>query len=101
MNTYSNNNNNNKTKDKTPWTEDEFTDVMIRDTAKFQEKYGFKVGSNGSVWNNESDAFRHAYMQAHLTLRFGDITAKILGGYHEIDGNMHNNQDKAEVQLNL
>ncbi len=100
MTTYSNNNNN-KTNDKTPWTENEFTNVMLRDTANFQEKYGFEVGSNGSAWNNESDAFRHAYMQAYLTLRLGEIPAKILGKYHEIDGNMHNNQDKAEEIMDL
>ena len=100
MTTYSNNNNN-KTNDKTPWTENEFTNVMLRDTAKFQEKYGFEVGSNGSAWNNESDAFRHAYMQAYLTLRLGEIPAKILGKYHEIDENMHNNQDKAEEIMDL
>ena len=92
---------NNKNDIKTPRNEDECTDVMIRDTAKFQEIYGFEVGSNGSAWNNESDAFRHAYMQAYLTLRLGEIPAKILGKYHEIDGNMHNNQDKAEETMDF
>ena len=33
------NNNNNKK----PYTEGDFTDIMLRDTAKFQEKYGFEV----------------------------------------------------------
>lgn len=80
---------------KTPKTEAEFTNIMIKDTAKFQEKYGFEIGSNGSTWNNESDAFRHAYMQAYLTLRYSDFTAELLGNYHEWDGNKHNNQDRA------
>ena len=100
MTTYSNNNNN-KTNDKTPWTENEFTNVMLRDTANFQEKYGFEVGSNGSAWNNESDAFRHAYMQAYLTLRYNDFAAEQLGKYHEIDGNLKHNQDKAEETMDL
>ena len=91
------NNNNNKK----PYTEGDFTDIMLRDTTKFQEKYGFEVGSNGSAHNNESDAFRHAYMQAYLTLRLGEIPAKILGKYHEIDGNMRNNQDRAEETMDL
>ena len=91
------NNNNNKK----PYTEGDFTDIMLRDTAKFQEIYGLEVGSNGSAWNNESDAFRHAYMQAYLTLRLGEIPAKILGKYHEIDGNMRNNQDRAEETMDL
>ena len=95
MTTYSNNNNN-KTNDKTPWTENEFTNVMLRDTANFQEKYGFEVGSNGSAWNNESDAFRHAYMQAYLTLRFGENIAEIFGNSHEREGNKKYNQAKSE-----
>ena len=86
---------------KRPITEGEFTDVMLIDTAKFQEKYGFETSSDGSAWNNESDAFRHAYMQAYLTLRFGDMTAKILGGFHEMVGSISNNQDKAEEIMDL
>ena len=86
---------------KRPYTEGEFTRVMIRDTAKFREKYGFEVGSNGSAWNNESDAFRHAYMQAYLTLRYNDFVAEQLGKYHEIDGNINNNQDRAEETMDL
>lgn len=48
--------------------EKDFTNAMIRDTAKFQNKYGFEL-ENGSAWNNEADAFKHAYMQAYLTLK--------------------------------
>lgn len=99
MTIYSNNRN--IKSNNIPWTEAELTDVMIRDTIQFQKKYGFEMGFNGSAWNNESDAFRHAYMQAYLTLRFGDIIAKILGKYHEIDGNINNNQDKAEEIMDL
>lgn len=92
-NSYKQNNNGNIEK---PWSEAEFIDVMLRDTAKFQEKYGFEIGSDGSAWNNESDAFRHAYMQAYLTLRVGDIAAEILGQYHEVVGNIGNGQNKSE-----
>lgn len=95
-NNYKQSNNNDI---KSPRTEGEFTDVMLRDSAKFQEKYGFEIGSNGSVWNNESDAFRHAYMQAYLTLRYSDFVAEQLGNYHERDGNKNNNQDKAEETM--
>ena len=97
-NNYNQNNNNNTKK---PYTEADFTDVMLRDTAKFQEKYGFEVGSNGSAHNNESDAFRHVYMQAYLTLRYNDFAAEQLGNYHEWDGNMRNNQNKAEEIMDL
>lgn len=81
---------------KKPRTEGQFTDVMIKDTVKFQEKYGFEIGPNGSAWNNESDAFRHAYMQAYLTLRYNNFVAKQLGNYHEWDGNKTNGQDNLE-----
>lgn len=97
-NKYNQNNNNNIKK---PYTEGDFTDIMLRDTAKFQGKYEFEVGSNGSAHNNESDAFRHAYMQAYLTLRLGEIPAKILGKYHEIDGNRKHHQDKTEETMDL
>lgn len=97
-----NNYNQNDSNDiKKTYTEKEFTDVMLRDTAKFQERYGFEVGSNGSVHNNESDAFRHTYMQAYLTLRYNDFAAEQFGKYHEIYGNLKHNQDKAEEIMDL
>lgn len=73
---------------------------MLRDTIKYQKQYGFEL-KNGSAWNNEADAFRHAYMQAYLTLRFNDYGAKILGDFHERDGNKKHNQSKEEEKMDL
>lgn len=101
MNNNNYNQSNNNDNINRPYTEGEFTDVMLKDTTKFQEKYGFEVGSNGSVHNNESDAFRHAYMQTYLTLRYNDFAAEQLGKYHEIYGNLKHNQDKAEEIMDL
>ena len=42
--------------------EQEFTKEMINDTLKYQKQYGFDIGENNNAHNNESDAFRHAYM---------------------------------------
>lgn len=97
-NNYNQTNNNDSNR---PYTEGEFTRVMIRDTAKFQARYGFEVGSTGSVHNNESYAFRHAYMQAYLTLRYNDFAAEQFGKYHEVYGNLKHNQDKTEEIMDL
>ena len=41
-----------------------FSNMMEKATRKYQQKYGFDIGQgNNPTWNNESDAFRHAYMQ--------------------------------------
>ena len=74
-----------------------FTDEMINDTIKYQRKYGFEIGENDSAWNNESDAFRHAYMQAILLQRY-NLLAKNLGNWHETMGNL-NNQDPKEYNM--
>lgn len=88
-------------KNKTIWEKQEFINTMRLDTARFQKQYGFEVGKDGLAWNNESDAFRHTYMQAYLTLRFGEFIAEWLGDNHEKDGNIKRNQAKAEEIMDL
>ncbi len=82
------------------WSKEEFIQTMLKDTVKYQKQYGFEL-ENGSAWNNEADAFRHAYMQAYLTLRFKDSIAKFLGDTHEKEGNKKHNQSKKEEQMDL
>ena len=36
-----------------------------------------------ATWNNEADAFKHAFMQAYLYLRFDKNVSKSLGNFHE------------------
>lgn len=45
--------------------------------------YHFSMEPNHTSHNNEADAFKHAYMQAELTLWLGRFIAKIIGDIHE------------------
>lgn len=63
-----------------------FSNKMIHDTVKYQKQYDFEIGKDNSTWNNEADAFKHAYMQATLALRVGQNIAKFLGDRHEQEG---------------
>lgn len=71
-----------------------FTKEMVNDTLKYQKKYGFEIGENNLAVDNESDAFRHTYMQAYLSLNFGNSIAKFLGSMKNQDFkqmvNIHN-----------
>ncbi len=50
----------------------------------YQQKYGFEMGEGEHAsWNNEADAFKHAYMQWMLGYLGGNDSAKELGDMHE------------------
>jgi len=60
--------------------------VTLDATFKAQQKYGFEIGTGPhSTWNNEADAFKHAYMQWYLSYYHGIPTAKLLGDFHEFE----------------
>ncbi len=62
----------------------EFNKVVLNATYKAQKKYGFKIGSGEhATWNNEADAFKHAYMSWFLSWYQGDKVSKKLGDLHE------------------
>ena len=65
---------------------------MLNDTLKYQKKYGFEIGENNLAVDNESDAFRHTYMQIVLAQRYSPYLGKKASEFHEWQGN-HNNQD--------
>lgn len=47
----------------------QYSSNVYRDTIKYQKQYGFEIGKGEhATWNNEADAFKHAYMQAQLAL---------------------------------
>lgn len=50
-----------------------FSNKIVNDTIKYQQKYGFNIGENNSTWNNEADAFKHTYMQALLVYKSGGL----------------------------
>ncbi len=61
-----------------------FNSLIIQMTKKYQKKYGFEIGEGEhATWNNEADAFKHAYMQWMLDYYAGSDTAKSLGDMHE------------------
>lgn len=61
-----------------------FNDTVLDATYKAQKKYGFEIGTGEhATWNNESDAFKHAYMAWHLSWYYGDKKSKELGDMHE------------------
>ena len=76
----------------------EFNNEIDAKTKNYQKKYNFEIGTgNHATWNNESDAFKHAFMQAVLYHRAckavpffkdqaGNVYSKTLGDYHEITG---------------
>jgi len=79
---------------------DNFKKEMFKKTVEYQKKYGFDIGSGEhSTWNNEADAFKHAFMQAFLTIKYGK-TMGLIGGYlHERNGNKYYSQSKGEENM--
>ena len=69
-------------------------------TAKYQKIYGFKIGTGEhATHNNEADAFKHAFMQAQLALWGGEYIAKMLGDFHEFQGNTSMGQSLGEYNM--
>ncbi len=61
-----------------------FNNIVLDATRKAQQKYGFEIGTGEhATWNNEADAFKHAYMQWFLGFFFNDSIAKEYGDMHE------------------
>ncbi len=77
-------------------------DEFYAKTKKYQKIYGFDIGTGKSdTWNNESDAFKHAFMQAIIQFEWGNLASNTVSILHEIDGNINNNQDKSEENMDL
>ena len=78
----------------------EFTKEMLNDTLKYQKRYGFDIGKNNVAWNNQADAFRHAYMQSLLNQKYSSIGAKLLSYLHEEKGSWQG-QDPREANMDM
>ena len=79
---------------------DNFKKEMFKKTVEYQKKYGFDIGSGEhSTWNNEADAFKHAFMQARTTIFVGASISKLLGDLHERNGNKYYSQNKGEENM--
>lgn len=61
-----------------------FNSYILQATKDYQKKYGFDIGEGQhATWNNEADAFKHAYMQWVLDYYFDSDVATKLGNMHE------------------
>ena len=77
-----------------------FKEDMFSKTLEYQNKYGFNIGSGEhSTWNNEADAFKHAFMQARTTVIYGTSISKIFADLHERNGNKYYSQSKGEENM--
>jgi len=94
------NNKNNKDVNIFNKTAKNYSSYIFDKTIKYQKKYGFQMGTGEhATWNNEADAFKHAFMQAQLALLGGKHLAKQLGDKHERDGNSKMGQSKDEFNM--
>ena len=52
----------------------EFNNEVDKKTKEYQKRYNFQIGTGkNSTWNNEADAFKHAYMSAILSIRLTKV----------------------------
>lgn len=66
---------------------EEFNKYIHNQTVKYQRQYGFEMGTGEhATWNNEADAFKHAYMQADIAIHDNNFKAASLGYWHEFEG---------------
>ena len=79
-----------------------YKNKYYKDTKKYQKIYDFELdkGKN-DTWNNEADAFKHAYMQAHARYFYGKQISDFIGWLHERNGNKYNNQIYQEYNMDL
>ncbi len=63
----------------------EFNEEMVRKTWEYQKKFGFETSprQGHEFWNNEADAFKHAFGSADMALDMGQLGSIIGGIYHE------------------
>ncbi len=63
----------------------EYNDEIVSKTLHYQKKFGFKTSTQKGheFWNNEADAFKHAYSGADMYLKYGNSFSLGAGIYHE------------------
>jgi hypothetical protein len=62
-----------------------YNDEIVNKTWHYQKKFGFETSlrKGHEFWNNEADAFKHAYSGADMYFKYGDKGSFIGGIYHE------------------
>lgn len=71
---------------------------MVDKTYKYAIENNLKITKGTKGWNDEGDAFRHAFMQASQTINWTPWGANIIGSGHEKIGDL-NNQDPRESNM--
>ncbi len=63
----------------------EYNDEIVNKTLHYKNKFGFKTNSQKGheFWNNEADAFKHAFIGADMYLRQNNQYSLWGGMYHE------------------
>lgn len=62
----------------------ELNDKIYESTKYYQKKYGFEIGTGkNDTWNNEADAFKHAFGSAYMSIKYSIPFAKMAGNIHE------------------
>lgn len=80
-----------------------FNNEIHNKTMHYQKQYGFEYNKNNPkhpTWNNEADAFKHAFMQAVLAQRYTFPMSFVAGWFHEIDGSIKG-QPVGELNMDL
>lgn len=84
---------------KEPWTRIGINNYVLEKTYEYQKKYGFKIGTGEhATWNNEADAFKHAFLAAYMSLRWNEYSSKFIGDFHEMETP---NAPKSERNMDL
>lgn len=82
---------------------DKTTNEIFKDVSKYQKKFNLKMTAGTTGHNDETDAFRHAYMQARFTINNTKSIAKLIGNEHELwyhkPKNMPKEQWNAETNM--
>lgn len=63
----------------------EYNDEMVRKTWHYQKKFGFETNprKGHEFWNNQADAFKHAFGSADMYFKYGDKGSLVGGIRHE------------------
>ena len=78
-----------------------FKQEMYDETGNYQKIYGYETNPdpNHASWNNEADAFKHAFMQAIGVQRYNVPIAAIFAKGHELKGRFDSGQPEAEENM--
>ena len=78
-----------------------YSDETIKKAYEYSKKHGFEASQGTWGWDDETDAFRHAYMQADLTVKANAGLSHVAGTLHEVQGDFMNNQNPKEKNMDL